>query len=138
MRIVTIILRLAPYGILGLIANTVAQTNVAGIIELGKFVGASYVALIAMFIIHMILLALFGLNPFIYVRKVLPVLSFAFTSRSSAGTIPLTIQVQRENLGGTWWYSEYGGIIWCNHWSKWMCRYLPGDVGCYDCTITRY
>ncbi|MGN8647946.1 L-cystine transporter [Gracilibacillus sp. HCP3S3_G5_1] len=99
MRIVTIILRLAPYGILGLMANTVAQTNVAGIIELGKFVGASYVALIAMFIIHMIILALFRLNPFVFLRKVLPVLSFAFTSRSSAGTIPLTIQVQKESLG---------------------------------------
>ncbi|WP_018933497.1 L-cystine transporter [Gracilibacillus lacisalsi] len=99
MRIVTIILRLAPFGILGLMANTVAQTNVAGIIELGKFVGASYVALIIMFIIHMILLALFGLNPLTYTRKVLPVLSFAFTSRSSAGTIPLTIQVQKESLG---------------------------------------
>ncbi|WP_058308757.1 L-cystine transporter [Gracilibacillus massiliensis] len=99
MRIVTIILRLAPYGILGLMANTVAQTNVAGIIELGKFVGASYVALIVMFIIHLIILAIFGLNPMTYVRKVLPVLSFAFTSRSSAGTIPLTIQVQRESLG---------------------------------------
>ena len=99
MRLVTIILRLAPYGILALMANTVAQTNVAGIIELGKFVGASYVALIAMFIIHLLLLAVFGLNPLLYLKKALPVLSFAFTSRSSAGTIPLTIQVQRENLG---------------------------------------
>ncbi|SFM17892.1 hypothetical protein SAMN04487943_10990 [Gracilibacillus orientalis] len=99
MRIVTIILRLAPFGILGLMANTVAQTNIAGIIELGKFVGASYVALIAMFIIHMIILAVFGLNPLTYIRKVVPVLGFAFTSRSSAGTIPLTIQVQKESLG---------------------------------------
>ncbi|PWU67037.1 L-cystine transporter [Gracilibacillus dipsosauri] len=99
MRIVKIILRLTPYGILGLMANTVAQTDIAGIIELGKFVAASYVALISMFIIHLILLAIFGLNPLTYTRKVLPVLSFAFTSRSSAGTIPLTIQVQKENLG---------------------------------------
>ena len=99
MRLVTIILRLAPYGILALMANTVAQTNIAGIIELGKFVGASYVALLVMFGIHLLLLALFGLNPILYVKKVLPVLSFAFTSRSSAGTIPLTIEVQRKNLG---------------------------------------
>ncbi|MFC4402812.1 L-cystine transporter [Gracilibacillus xinjiangensis] len=99
MRIVTLILRLTPYGILGLMANTVAQTNIGGIVELGKFVGASYVALITMFIIHLIILALFGLNPLTYVRKVLPVLGFAFTSRSSAGTIPLTIQVQKESLG---------------------------------------
>lgn len=99
MRIVTLILRLTPFGILGLMANTVAGTDVAGILELGKFVGASYVALISMFIIHLILLALFGLNPLTFMRKVLPVLGFAFTSRSSAGTIPLNIQAQKNSLG---------------------------------------
>jgi uncharacterized protein len=99
MRIVTLVLRLTPYGILALMANTVAQTDVAGIIELGKFVLASYVALIVMFIIHLILVGVFGLNPFTYLKKVLPVLGFAFTSRSSAGTIPLNIQVQKNNLG---------------------------------------
>ncbi|WP_102026371.1 L-cystine transporter [Salirhabdus sp. Marseille-P4669] len=99
MRIVTLVLRLTPFGILGLMANTVAQTDVAGILELGKFVLASYVALIAMFIIHLILVAIFGLNPFIYLKKVLPVIGFAFTSRSSAGTIPLNVQVQKNNLG---------------------------------------
>src|SRR5699024_5004447 len=53
MRIVTLILRLAPYGVLALMANTVAKTDVAGVMELGKFVLASYVALAAMFIIHL-------------------------------------------------------------------------------------
>jgi hypothetical protein len=42
---------------------------------------------------------LFGLNPLTYVKKVLPVLGFAFTSRSSAGTIPLNIQAQKNSLG---------------------------------------
>ncbi|MCT2536689.1 L-cystine transporter [Aquibacillus koreensis] len=99
MRIVTLILRLTPYGILGLMAVTVARTDVAGILELGKFVGASYVALLAMFIIHLIVVGLFGLNPLTFLRKVLPVLGFAFTSRSSAGTIPLNIQAQKNSLG---------------------------------------
>lgn len=99
MRIVTLILRLTPFGILALMANTVASTNVAGILQLGKFVIASYVALFIMFIIHLVLVALFGLNPFKFVRKALPALLFAFTSRSSAGTIPLNIQVQKNSLG---------------------------------------
>ncbi|WP_099159338.1 L-cystine transporter [Virgibacillus ndiopensis] len=99
MRIVTLVLRLTPFGILALMANTVANTDVAGIIELGKFVVASYVALIVMFIIHLVLVGVFGLNPMTYLKKVLPVLSFAFTSRSSAGTIPLNIQAQRNSLG---------------------------------------
>ncbi|SFE08068.1 hypothetical protein SAMN05216238_10824 [Lentibacillus persicus] len=99
MRIVTLILRLTPFGILALMATTVATTDVAGIMELGKFVIASYAALIAMFIIHLVLVGVFGLNPMTYLKKVLPVLSFAFTSRSSAGTIPLNIQAQRNSLG---------------------------------------
>ncbi|WP_249870497.1 L-cystine transporter [Oceanobacillus saliphilus] len=99
MRIVTLILRLTPFGVLALMANMVASTNFAGIMELGKFVLASYVALIAMFIIHLVIVGVFGLNPMNYLKKVIPVLGFAFTSRSSAGTIPLNIQTQKEALG---------------------------------------
>src|SRR5690625_3587368 len=99
MRIVTLVLRLTPFGILALIATTVANTDVAGILELGKFVIASYVAIFVMFIIHLILVGVFGLNPLTYLKKVLPVLGFAFTSRSSAGTIPLNIQAQKNSLG---------------------------------------
>lgn len=99
MRIVTLVLRLTPYGILALITNTVATTNPQEILKLIKFVGASYVALIVMFIIHLILLALFGYNPVQYVRKVLPTLIFAFTSRSSAATIPLNVETQTKRLG---------------------------------------
>ncbi|WP_047983839.1 L-cystine transporter [Ornithinibacillus californiensis] len=99
MRIVTLVLRLTPYGILALMANTVASTDFAGILELGKFVLASYVALGVMFIIQLILVGVFGLNPMTYLRKVIPVLSFAFTSRSSAGTIPLNISAQKNAVG---------------------------------------
>jgi len=99
MRIVTLILRLAPFGVLALMANTVASTDVAGVLELGKFVLASYVAIGIMFIIHLLLITGSGLNPFVYLRKALPVLGFAFTSRSSAGTIPLNIQAQKNSLG---------------------------------------
>ncbi|MDY0404500.1 L-cystine transporter [Virgibacillus sp. 179-BFC.A HS] len=99
MRIVTLILRLTPFGILALMANTVASTDFAGIMELGKFVIASYAALIVIMIFHLVLVGLFGLNPFQFLRKVIPVLGFAFTSRSSAGTIPLNIQAQKNSLG---------------------------------------
>lgn len=99
MRIVTLILRLTPFGILALMANTVASTSVAGVLQLGKFVIASYVALFLMFVIHLLLVSVFGLNPIHYIQKVLPALLFAFTSRSSAGTIPLNIDVQKNGLG---------------------------------------
>ncbi|MEB2631263.1 L-cystine transporter [Peribacillus frigoritolerans] len=96
MRVVTLILRLTPYGILAIMTKTVATSDLDAILKLGKFVGASYVALIVMFLIHLLLLMLAGLNPIVYLRKAFPVLSFAFTSRTSAGALPLNIQTQKQ------------------------------------------
>ncbi|WP_342601942.1 L-cystine transporter [Peribacillus sp. FSL E2-0159] len=96
MRVVTLILRLTPYGILAIMTKTVATSDLDAILKLGKFVGASYVALIVMFLIHLLLLMIAGLNPIVYLRKAFPVLSFAFTSRTSAGALPLNIQTQKQ------------------------------------------
>lgn len=99
MRVVTLILRLTPYGVLAIMTKTVASSDIDSILKLGKFVLASYAALLLMFIIHLLLLTLAGLNPITYVRKVFPVLTFAFTSRTSAGTLPLNISTQTKKLG---------------------------------------
>ena len=99
MGVVRIVLQLTPYGILAIMARTVATSDFGAIYSLGKFVLASYVALIVVFIIHLIILALTGLNPLLYVKKAAETLIFAFTSRTSAGTLPLNIQTQTERLG---------------------------------------
>ena len=99
MRMVTLVLRLTPYGILALITNVLASSDFLQIAKLIKFILASYTAIIIMFIIHMIILALFKLNPVIYLKKVFPVLTFAFTSRTSMGAIPLNIETQTKKLG---------------------------------------
>ena len=99
MGVVRIVLQLTPYGILAIMARTVATSDFGAIYSLGKFVLASYVALIVVFIIHLIILALTGLNPVLYVKKAAETLIFAFTSRTSAGTLPLNIQTQIERLG---------------------------------------
>lgn len=99
MRIVTLILRLTPYGVLALMTNTIAKTNVDGLLNLSTFVIASYVAIAAMFIIHGLLVSLVGLNPITFFKKALPTLTFAFTSRTSAGSIPLNIEAQTQKLG---------------------------------------
>ncbi|WP_059747378.1 L-cystine transporter [Staphylococcus haemolyticus] len=99
MSIVTFVLRLTPYGIIAIMASTIATSDFQAIWTLGKFMIASYAALITMYIIHLILLAVMGINPVRYVRKTLEVLIFAFTSRSSAGALPLNIQTQTQRLG---------------------------------------
>jgi L-cystine uptake protein TcyP (sodium:dicarboxylate symporter family) len=96
MRVVTLILRLTPYGVLAIMTKTIATSDIDSILKLGMFVIASYAALIVMFIIHLLLVTFSGLNPFMYVKKALPVMIFAFTSRSSAGSLPLNIKTQRS------------------------------------------
>jgi len=99
MRVVTLILRLTPYGVLALMTKVAATSDYAAIVNLGKFVIASYAALIAMFLVHLILISLAKLNPVTYFKKGLPTLTFAFTSRSSAGTLPLNIKTQTDGYG---------------------------------------
>lgn len=99
MGVVRIVLRLTPYGVLAIMARTVATSDFGAIYSLGKFVLASYVALAIMFIIHLIILTITGLNPLTYVKKASDVLLFAFTSRSSAGALPLNIQTQTKRFG---------------------------------------
>ncbi|MBY5993216.1 L-cystine transporter [Ferrimonas balearica] len=99
MRIVTLVLRLTPYGVLALMTKVLASSNFADILNLFNFVLASYFALLLMFGVHLLLVSLAGGNPWTFVKKVWPVLTFAFTSRSSAATIPLTVQTQTRQLG---------------------------------------
>ncbi|EOB9029521.1 L-cystine transporter [Staphylococcus aureus] len=99
MAIVTFVLRLTPYGVLAIMANTLSTSDFGAIWTLGKFLIASYAALITMYIIHLIILSLLGISPIRYVKKTLEVLIFAFTSRSSAGALLLNVQTQTRRLG---------------------------------------
>ncbi|MFK3220835.1 L-cystine transporter [Staphylococcus aureus] len=99
MAIVTFVLRLTPYGVLAIMANTLSTSDFGAIWTLGKFLIASYAALITMYIIHLIILSLLGISPIRYVKKTLEVLIFPFTSRSSAGALPLNVQTQTRRLG---------------------------------------
>jgi L-cystine uptake protein TcyP (sodium:dicarboxylate symporter family) len=99
MELVKMVIRLTPYGILGLMTNIVAGSNWAQILKLVNFVLISYLAIAIMFLIHFLILAVFGINPLVYIKKAWSTLTFAFLSRSSAGTLPLTIETQSKDLG---------------------------------------
>eukprot|EP01133_Synstelium_polycarpum_P018124 gene18124-21657_t len=99
MRMVTLVLRLTPYGVFALMFEVVASSSYTDILKLINFVVASYSALILMFLVHLAIIAGTGLNPLRFVKKVFPVLAFAFTSRTSAGSIPMSVQTQTQRLG---------------------------------------
>ena len=99
MRMVTLVLRLTPFGVFALMTQVVSESRISDILNLISFVGASYSALALMFCVHLTIVAATGLNVHRYVKKIFPVLAFAFTSRSSAAAIPMSVQTQTGRLG---------------------------------------
>ncbi|ANO32817.1 L-cystine transporter [Vibrio breoganii] len=98
MRLVKMIMALTPYGIAALMAKVVATSSASDILNLLGFIVASYVAIALMFVVHGLLVSLVGVSPKEYFKKIWPVLTFAFTSRSSAATIPLNVEAQITKL----------------------------------------
>ena len=98
MRLVKIVMSLTPYGVLALMTRVMSTSDFDAILTLISFVLASYIAIAIMFVIHSLIILLLGVDIRSYFKKVWPVLTFAFVTRSSAATIPLTISAQIEEL----------------------------------------
>ena len=99
MKLVRLVMTLTPYGVFALMTKVVASSNITDIINLAGFLVASYLGIAIMFAVHALVLRLSGVNPLRFFKKVMPVLTFAFTSRSSAASIPLSIEAQTRRLG---------------------------------------
>lgn len=98
MRLVKMIMAITPYGIAALMTKVVATSSASDILSLLSFIIASYVAIALMFVVHGVLVSFVGVSPKEYFTKIWPVLTFAFTSRSSAATIPLNVEAQIGKL----------------------------------------
>lgn len=99
MKLVRLVIQLTPYGVFALMIKMSATSDAKSIITLGLFIVASYIALAIMFIVHGILVALMGESFLGYFKKIVPMMAFAFTSRSSAASIPMNIQTQEKRFG---------------------------------------
>lgn len=95
------IISLIPYAVIPLMANSIAQRGLKSILDVITFIVALYVAMIIMFIIHLIALSVFGFNPITYLKKAIAPLFLAFTSRSSLGTLPVAVETLTESMGAT-------------------------------------
>ncbi len=101
MKMVTIIMAVAPYAVFALIAKAIANL---GLDLLGQLAG--YVAvLVAALLVHlfgtlMLVLKLFsGLSPLVFLRKIRNAQVFAFSTASSNATIPVTLRTVTTRLG---------------------------------------
>ncbi|WP_444905919.1 L-cystine transporter [Microbulbifer sp. SSSA008] len=98
MKLVRLVMVFTPYGVMALVTGLIAKSSMGDILNLLSFVLASFTAIGLMFLVHGLLLLINGINPLHYFTKVWPVLVFAFSSRSSAATIPLNVETQVDQL----------------------------------------
>jgi uncharacterized protein len=99
LRLVRMVIRLTPYGVLALMTRVVATSNVIDVMNLGTFVVASYLGMGIILLMHAAILGVNGISPVRFYQKIWPLLTFAFTSRSSGAAIPLSIDTQVNRLG---------------------------------------
>ena len=101
MTMIDIMLKVAPIGIFCLIARTFANLGITGMMPMLKFILTVYGGLfIQLFIVYAIIFVLFTrLNPFRFLRKMLPVMLFAFSTSSSNATIPLNLETLERKCG---------------------------------------
>ncbi|RDV27443.1 dicarboxylate/amino acid:cation symporter [Alteromonas aestuariivivens] len=101
MRLVTIIMNLAPYGVFVLMAKLFATIGLGTIASLAKYFFLVLVVLaLHAFITYPIMLKLLtGLNPLILIKKMRDAALFAFSTSSSSATLPVTMETARNKLG---------------------------------------
>jgi len=101
MKIVLMLMQLAPYGVFALIAGVFAKQGFGAILPLAKYfflvVG---VLVIHAFIVYPILLkSLSGLSPLQFFRKYKAPMAFGFSTSSSNATLPVTLETVEHKLG---------------------------------------
>lgn len=101
MKVVTIVMHFAPYGVFALIARTFAHQGIELFIPVLAYVVTLVSSLaIHLFVTLMLLLKLTtGLSPVTFLQKIRPAMLFAFSTASSNATIPVTLRSVTERVG---------------------------------------
>jgi len=101
MKVVDVVMQLAPYGIFALMAKTFSLQGLGMILPMMSY----FAVLVFVLILHatgtlMILLKILGrVSPLTFLKKMRGTQIFAFSTSSSNATIPVTLQTAEKRLG---------------------------------------
>jgi Na+/H+-dicarboxylate symporter len=101
MKMVDLIMLSAPYAVFALIAALVSEISNAEIFKaLALYMLTVIVGLLLMVVIYMIMLRYFAkYNPIEFIKKIAPAQLLAFSTSSSAATLPVTMERLEEHVG---------------------------------------
>jgi Na+/H+-dicarboxylate symporter len=100
-RVTKMVLKITPYGVLGLMASVSSEYGISTLLPLGKVVIAVYLAcLLQILLVHGSLLVFVAkVNPLTFFKNIYPAQVVAFSSTSSYGTLPVTLRCLTNKVG---------------------------------------
>ena len=101
MRLVTILMNIAPYGVFALLATLFTSVSLDTFGNLIKYFLVVFFVLVlhALVTYPIILKMLTGLNPLVFLKKMRDATIFAFSTASSNATIPVTLETATKKMG---------------------------------------
>ncbi|SCD21174.1 sodium:dicarboxylate symporter [Proteiniphilum saccharofermentans] len=101
LKMVNLIMLMAPFAVFALLAQIIVSTDNVEILQKLLFYGATVVlGLILMLSFYLIVVYLFtGRNPHWFIKGIAPAQLLAFSTSSSAATLPVTMERVTEHLG---------------------------------------
>lgn len=99
MTIIGWAMKIAPYAVFGLLADVTIRTGPEALTSVAVYMGTVIAGLFAMFCVYLIMIALFARrSPLHFLRKVREVQLLAFSTSSSAATMPFSMQAAEKRL----------------------------------------
>mgnify|MGYP001228094341 FL=1 len=100
LKMVSLIMELAPFGIFGLIGKTFITLGWAAMKPLASFIIVTYILLLFHgLVVYQILLRIYAKeSPIAFLKKILGPMTLAFSTSSSAACIPLSLKTLKEEF----------------------------------------
>jgi len=101
MKMVEVLMALAPYGVFALLARLFSNMGLTAIVDLAAY----FFTVLAVLLFHalvsysLLLRTCSGLSPKILLSKMRPVWAFAFSTASSGATLPITLRTVERRMG---------------------------------------
>lgn len=100
MKIVGWAMRLAPVAVFGLLARQMVTTGIDALVGLAAYVGTFLLGMVALLVVYLVIVKLLGDGRvWRFLRGARDAQLLAFSTDSSAATMPVTIRVAEEELG---------------------------------------
>ena len=100
-KLTELVMKLAPYGVFGLMAWVAGKYGIDILLPLIKVIAVAYLgSLIHVLVFYTGIISFVGrLSPIRYIKALTNPAAVAFTTTSSSGTLPATLKASREELG---------------------------------------